>query len=67
MSTNPLKTPEGDFRNWTVVALIGCCAIVIIIILTSTSPRTAFYTLTLFFLLVGGAIALVLKFSADTD
>ena len=64
MATNPLKTPEGDFRIWTVVAVV---VITIIIILNSTSPRTAIYVLALFFLVVGGLVALVSRFSADTD
>lgn len=36
------KTPEIDFREWQVAALV---TITIIIVLNSTSPRTAFYSL----------------------
>ena len=73
MISNPLKTPErndnGDsFDQWVGYAVAVIVAIVVIIILNSTSPRTAFYALSVFFLFlifVKWVIALVRSFTTD--
>ena len=76
MISNLLKSPEGrndkgenfDHRGRYAVAAI--IAITIVIILNSTSPRTAFYALSVFFLflfLVRWVIVFVWRSPADTD
>jgi hypothetical protein len=73
MISTPLKTPErngnGDsFDQWVGYAVAVIIAIVMIIILNSTSPRTAFYALSvflLFLIFVRWVIALVQSFTAD--
>jgi hypothetical protein len=70
MISNPLKTPErndsGDgFDQWVGYAV---AVIVAIVILNSTSPRTAFYALSvflLFLIFVRWVIALVRSLMAD--
>lgn len=73
MISTPLKTPErngnGDsFDQWVGYAVAVIIAVVMIIILNSTSPRTAFYALSvflLFLIFVRWVIALVQRFTAD--
>ena len=76
MISNLLKTPEGrndkgeNFDQWGRYVVAAIIAITIIIILNSTSPRTAFYALSVFFLfllLVRWVIAFVGHPPADTD
>lgn len=73
MISSPLKTPErndnGDsFDQWVGYAVAVIVAIVVIIIINSTSPRTAFYSLSvflLFLIFVKWIIALVRSLTAD--
>jgi hypothetical protein len=73
MISIPLKTPErndhGDsFDQWVGYAVAVFIAIVMIVILNSTSPRTAFYALSvflLFLIFVRWVIALVRSLMAD--
>jgi hypothetical protein len=73
MISTPLKTPErndnGDsFDQWVGYAVAVTIAIVMIVILNSTSPRTAFYALSvflLFLIFVRWVIALVRSLMAD--
>lgn len=76
MISNLLKTPERrndtdeNFDQWSRYVVAAIIAITIIIILNSTSPRTAFYALSMFFLfllLVRWVIASCGTPPADTD
>jgi len=76
MISNLLKIPEGrndngkNFGQWDGYVVAAIVAITMIIILNSTSPRTAFYALSVFFLfllLVRWVSAFVRRSPADTD
>ena len=58
---------KPHFSVWQVAALV---TIAIIIVVSSTSPRTAFYSIAVvvaIFFLVNGAVALVSKLTRDID
>ena len=72
--TTKVNTPdgrnerEGDrFGAWEGYAVAAIIAITIIIFLSSTSPRTALYSVMSILLICGGVVAFVSWFTADRD
>ena len=59
---------EGDrFGAWEGYAVAVMIVITVIIFLSSTSPRTALYSVMLILLIGGGVVAFVSWFTADRD
>jgi hypothetical protein len=72
--TTKLKTPEGRneregnrFDKWEGYGVAAIIVITMIIFLSSTSPRTALYSVMLILLIGGGVLAFVSWFTADRD
>jgi hypothetical protein len=62
--------PEPGLGRWQVGVVVVAAAIITVVCLNSTSPRTAFYALTLILLVVAGIVTLartIMRLTGNRD